>query len=146
MDYTLTLYQKLEHGVQSSKVESNIILYHRMVWLGRDLTDHLVPTPLPWSELPSAWWSTDPSNLALNSSRDGAPTASLGSLCQHLTVLWVKKFYLTSVSPLLSFKDISPCPIAICPCKKSISLLFIRSLQVLEGWSEVSPESSLLYA
>jgi len=26
---------------------------HRMVWVGRDLKDHLVPTPLPWAETPS---------------------------------------------------------------------------------------------
>jgi len=26
---------------------------HRMVWVGRDLTDHLVPTPLLWAGTPS---------------------------------------------------------------------------------------------
>jgi len=26
---------------------------HRMVWVGRDLTDHLVPTSLPWAGTPS---------------------------------------------------------------------------------------------
>ena len=35
-----------------------------------------------WTRLPRA-----PSNLVLNTSRDGAPTASLDSLCQHLTAL-----------------------------------------------------------
>jgi len=25
-----------------------------MVWVGRDLTDHVVPTPLPWAGTPSA--------------------------------------------------------------------------------------------
>jgi len=25
-----------------------------MVWIGRDLKNHLVPTPLPWSGIPSA--------------------------------------------------------------------------------------------
>jgi len=24
-----------------------------MVWVGRDLTDHLLPTPLPWAGTPS---------------------------------------------------------------------------------------------
>jgi len=24
-----------------------------MVWVGKDLTDHLVPTTLPWAETPS---------------------------------------------------------------------------------------------
>jgi len=23
--------------------------YHRVVWVGRDLIDHLVPIPLPWA-------------------------------------------------------------------------------------------------
>jgi len=49
-----------------------------MVWVGRDLSDHLVPTPcyrqghLPLDSLPKA-----PSSLALNASREGASTASL---------------------------------------------------------------------
>ena len=34
-----------------------------------------------------------PSNLALNTSRDGASTASLGNLFQCLTTLTVKKFF-----------------------------------------------------
>ena len=36
---------------------------------------------------PPAQAAEDPSNLVLNASRDGAPTASLGSLCQCLTTL-----------------------------------------------------------
>jgi len=24
-----------------------------MIWIGRELTDHLVPTPLPWAGTPS---------------------------------------------------------------------------------------------
>jgi len=46
----------------------------------RDLKDYLVPAPCcgqgchPAAQLPRA-----PSNLALSTSRDGAPTASLGS-------------------------------------------------------------------
>ena len=42
-----------------------------------------------------------PANLALNAAREGAATASLGSLCQDLTTLMVKKFFL--ISNLLSF-------------------------------------------
>ena len=42
------------------------------------------------SRLPGA-----PSNLTLNTSRDGAST-SLGSLCQHLTTLSVKNFIMSS--------------------------------------------------
>jgi len=46
--------------------------------------------------------------------------------------------------PLSQFKTIPPCPIATLPCKQPFPLLFIRSLQVLEGHNEVSPEPSLL--
>jgi len=48
--------------------------------------------------------------------------------------------------PLSQFKTIPPCPIAIHPHKQPFPLLFIRSLQVLEGHNEVSPEPSLLQA
>ena len=44
-----------------------------------------------------------PPNLALNTSRDGASTASVGSPCQSLTSLWIKNFFLTSNLNLLSF-------------------------------------------
>jgi len=43
------------------------------------------------TRLPSA-----PSSLALNASRDGASTASLGNLFQCVTTLWVKNFLLIS--------------------------------------------------
>ena len=48
--------------------------------------------------------------------------------------------------PLSQFKTIPPCPITIQPHKQPFPLLFIRSLQVLEGHSEVSPQPSLLQA
>jgi len=48
--------------------------------------------------------------------------------------------------PLSQFKTTPPCPITIHPHKQPFPLLFIRSLQVLEGHSEVSPEPSLLQA
>lgn len=44
-----------------------------------------------------------PSNLTLSASRDGASTASLGSLCPCLTTLWVKNFPLTSNLYLSTF-------------------------------------------
>ena len=59
---------------------------HRMVLVGRDLKVYLVPTTLPWA-------GTSPTGagcLALSTSRDGASTASLGSLSQPLTTLIVK--------------------------------------------------------
>ena len=45
--------------------------------------------------------------------------------------------------PLPQFKTIPPCPITIHPRKQPFPLLFIHSLQVLEGHNEVSPEPSL---
>jgi len=48
--------------------------------------------------------------------------------------------------PLSQFKAIPPCPITVHPHKQPFPLLFIRSLQVLEGHNEVSPEPSLLQA
>ena len=44
-----------------------------------------------------------PSNLALNTAREGAPTASLGNLFQGLTALIVKTFFLISNVNLPSF-------------------------------------------
>jgi len=48
--------------------------------------------------------------------------------------------------PLSQIKTIPPCPITVHPRKQPFPLLFIRSLQVLEGRNEVSPEPSLLQA
>ena len=53
-----------------------------------------------------------PSNLALNSSREGAATASLGSLCQCLTTLMVKNFFLISHLNLPSF-SLEPFPLVL---------------------------------
>ena len=84
--------------------------YHRMVWVGRDRKLHSVPNPnhrqscYPSAQLPRAL-----SNLALSMSRDGAPTASLDSLCQCLTTLRVKKFLLISTLNLPSF-SLKPFP------------------------------------
>jgi len=44
-----------------------------------------------------------PSSLASNTAREGAATASLGSLCQRLTTLTVKNFFLISNLNLPSF-------------------------------------------
>ncbi|KAK4827407.1 hypothetical protein QYF61_017837 [Mycteria americana] len=49
-----------------------------------------------------------PSNLALNTSREGASTTSLGNQFQCLI-----------------FKAITPCPITTCPCKKSLSSFLV---------------------
>jgi len=51
-----------------------------------------------------------PSNVALNTSRDRASTASLGNLFQHLTTLLVKNFPLISNLNFPSF-NLKPFPL-----------------------------------
>jgi len=53
-----------------------------------------------------------PSNLALNRAREGAATASLGNLCQGLTTLTVKNFFLISNLNLPSF-HLKPLPFVL---------------------------------
>mgnify|MGYP001853022146 CR=1 FL=1 len=69
----------------------------RMAYVGKDLNDHWTPTPC--HELVATHQLRLPkasSSPALNPSRDGALTAALGNLCQCLTSLWEKNFFLTS--------------------------------------------------
>jgi len=85
-----------------------------MVWVGRDLKDHLVPPPRHGQGLlPPAQVAQSPSNPALNTGREGAATASLGIPGQGLTTLRVKNFLLVSNLNLPSFslKPLHPCPI-----------------------------------
>jgi len=53
-----------------------------------------------------------PSNLALNTARNGAGTASLGNMCQGLTTLTVKSFFCLSNLNLLSF-SLKPSPLVL---------------------------------
>ncbi|KAK4832092.1 hypothetical protein QYF61_020707 [Mycteria americana] len=85
-----------------------------------------------------------PSNLALNTSRDGAATTSLGNLFQGLTTLIVKNFFLISNLNLPSC-SLKPLPLP-CPCKKSLSRFLVGPFQVLEGCYKVSSEPPLLQA
>ena len=60
-----------------------------------DLKDLLVPTPCHEQDIfhqPRVLRA--PSNLALNPAREGAATASLGSLGQGLTILMGQNFFL----------------------------------------------------
>jgi len=57
-----------------------------MIWVGRDFKDYLVPTPAMGRDtFHQTRLLKAPSSLALNTSREGAATASLGNLCQCLT-------------------------------------------------------------
>ena len=53
-----------------------------------------------------------PFNLALNSAREGAATASLGSLCQCVITLILKNFFLISNLNLPSF-NLKPLPLVL---------------------------------
>jgi len=120
-----------------------------MVWVGNDLIDHLVPTLLPWSRDTFHWTMLlkASSNLALNTAREGAATASLGNLGQGLTTLNVKNFILISNLNVLSF-SLKPSPLSYHSrlLSKVPLQLSRRSLQVLEGCCKVSLEPSLLQA
>lgn len=76
---------------------------HRMAWVGRNLKDHLVSTPLRWTRTPftRSGCSGPPSNLTLNTARDEASTIFLGTLFQCLTTLTVTNFFLKSNLNLL---------------------------------------------
>ena len=106
-----------------------------MAWVEKDYNDHQFQPPAmcrvtnQQTRLPRAT-----SSLALNAFRDGASTASLGNLFQCVTTLWVKNFLLICILNLL------------CLSLKPFPLLFICSLQVLEGHNEVSLDPSLLQA
>jgi len=53
-----------------------------------------------------------PSNLALNTAREGAATASLGNLGQGLTNLTVNNFFLTA-NLSLPFSSLRPVPLVL---------------------------------
>lgn len=65
-----------------------------MAWAGRDLEYHLIPTLHYHGQGHLLWLLKSPCNLAFNTSRDKASTASLGGLCQGLTILKVENFFL----------------------------------------------------
>ncbi|KAJ7407078.1 hypothetical protein BTVI_63908 [Pitangus sulphuratus] len=62
----------------------DFILKGRMVWVERDLKDHLVPTPCHGQGHLPLGVAQAPSNLALNASRDGTSTASLCKITRFI--------------------------------------------------------------
>lgn len=68
-----------------------------IVWIGKDLTDHLIPTPchdMVYLSLNQA--AQGSIQLALNVARDGASAACLSSLCQCLSILQENNIILIS--------------------------------------------------
>lgn len=104
--------------------------YHWMAQVGTGFKDHLVLVLQPQTSFPTteagtrlgcqAW-----SNVVLNTTRDGTPTTSLGSLLQHLSV---KNFPLTSNINLLTF-SLKPHPLMLLLSDrvKSVFFQFISS-------------------
>ena len=116
-----------------------------MVRVGRDLKDHLVPAPLPLAGTSSTRPGCSELHPTLNTSREGAATASLGNLCQCFTTLTVKNFFLISNLNLPSFS------LKLFPLVLSLHTLWkvplhpsCRPLQVLEGCSKVSQSLHVL--
>ena len=91
-----------------------------------------------WSNTHSPISAQSPSNLTLGVCRDGAPTISLGNLCQCLTTLTVQIFLLVSNLNLPS------CPVTTAPAKDSIP--FLTAPFDTEGHSRLFPEPSPLHA
>ena len=77
-----------------------------MVWVGKELKAHPAPTPATGTDTfhYSSLLQAPVSNLASNTARDGAATASLGNLCQRLSTLTGKNFCLRAQSPLCQVK------------------------------------------
>jgi len=90
----------IHEGAEAGKPQN-----HRMVRVGKDLKDHLVPTPPAMSRdiFHQPGVLRAPSSLALNPAREGASTASLGNLGQCFSTLMVKNFFLIPNLNLPSF-------------------------------------------
>ena len=84
-----------------------------------------------------------PSNLALNTAREGAATASLGNLCWCFITLMVKNFL--QISALLVYSH-SPLPYHYTPSWKAPLHPSWRPLQALAAALRSPPEPSLLQA
>jgi len=89
-----------------------------MVWPGRDIKDHQVPT----------------SRFTFRLARPGLEVfqgsiASLGNLFQCLTTLIVNNFFLISNQPFFKFKTVSPCPFTTLSDNMSLIKSLIKRLQ-----------------
>jgi len=88
-----------------------------------------------------------PSSLALDTAREGAATASLGSLGQCFTTLMGKNFFLIPDLNLPSF-SLQPFPLVLSlhTLVKSPSPSFLQAPSVTGSCSKVTLEPSLLQA
>lgn len=95
----------------------------RMVWVGRVLKI-IWPKSLALSRdtFHSTWVARAPSNLAVNVSRDGTSTSSLGNPFQCLSTLIVKNFFFISNKNLPSFSLKPSSRLTTCTVKKFLSV------------------------
>ena len=129
------------------RIHENKPQNHRTVWVGRDLKDHIVPTPLPRAGTPSTRPGCSNTHPTWDGHFQGWDIHSLSEksvVVPHhphskecLPYFWCK-------STLFQIESTTPCPVSACPCKKSLSSLLIGPLQILEGYYKVSPQTSLL--
>jgi len=85
-----------------------------MVWVGVDLitSSSSIPPALGRDPFHQTRLLQAPSDLALNTAREGTATASLGYLVQGFATLVVKNFFLRSNLDLLSF-SLKPLPLVL---------------------------------
>lgn len=128
---------KSTHITRSEKHLKQIFPMHHFLprsteseWFGLEQTfkGHLVHR-LPWAGTSSTQSAC--SDLALNVSRDGAFTTSLGNLCWCFFILITKHFFL--IPGLFSFKTISSCASTTGQYQKSGPICLTSSLWVLKG-------------
>jgi len=101
-----------------------------MVSIGRDLKDHLIPTPChEQGHLPLHQVAQSSIQPGLEHFQGGPATASLGNLCQCFTTLMVKNFLLISHLNLSSFSlEPLPCVLSLHTLVKIIVAL-LKSLR-----------------
>ena len=104
-----------------------------MVWVGKDLNGHLFQPPaMGRATSHQTRLLPAPPNLALDTTRDGAPTAPLGNLCQCFTTLAAENFFLTSNLNLPSFSS-KPFPLVLIGQMSKLNLKLGRKLLELGG-------------
>ena len=113
-----------------------------MAWVEKDHSDHQVSTPLLCAGSPTT------NQPGLECLQGWGIYSLLGQpVSVHHHPLGEKlPPNIQPKTPLSHFTTIPLCPITIHPRKQSFPLLFIQSLQVLEGRNAVSLEPSLLQA
>ena len=119
-----------------------------MAWVEKDHNDHVVSTPCyVQGRQPADQAAQSHIQPGLESLQGWGIHNLLGQPVQCVTTFWVENFLLLSNLNLPHF-SLQPFPLvlSLSTLINNHSLLFICSLQVLEGHSEVSPEPSLLQA